>query len=348
MHRKGFSNMASPKKAGKAKSVPAKTTKKANKKKVRIAAIGAGGMANGVHYPSLADFNDVELVGLCDMFPDKLAATAEKFGFAQTFSDYKKMLDETQPDAVYILMPPYHLFDLTVECLKRGHGVFVEKPLGVTSGQAQSLARLAEKNNCPTMVGFQRRFCPLLIESKKRVEARGQILQCLARFVKSGGTQPYYNGAIDILTCDVIHAVDILRWMSGEVKKVSSTVDAFGGDVENAFNALMEFENGAVGMLLSNWVTGRRIYATEMHALNITALSEPDDRAIIYADGDETGETLISSEVAGSDEMHKKIGFYGENRHFIDCLKNGKLPETHFGDALKTMELVDRIYASQL
>jgi predicted dehydrogenase len=315
---------------------------------VRIAAIGAGGMANGVHYPSLADFSDVELVGLCDVFPDKLSVTAERFGFAQTFTDYKKMLDQTQPDAVYILMPPYHLFDLTVECLNRGHGVFVEKPLGVSSVQARSLARLAEKKGCQTMVGFQRRFCPLLIESKKRVEERGPILQCLARFVKSGGTQPYYGGAIDILTCDAIHAVDILRWMGGEVKKISSTVNALGGDVENAFNALMEFENGAVGMLLSNWVTGRRIYATEMHALNITALSEPDDRAIIYADGDETGEVLISSDVAGSDEMHKKIGFYGENRHFIDCLKNGKLPETHFGDALKTMELVDKIYASRL
>lgn len=341
--------MASSKTAAKAKTVKTKTAKKnTGKSKVRIAAIGAGGMANGVHYPSLVEFPDVELVGLCDVFPDKLAATAEKFGFAQIFSDYKKMLEETQPDAVYILMPPYHLFDLTVECLNRGHGVFVEKPLGVNSVQARSLARLAEKKECQTMVGFQRRFCPLLIESKKRVEERGQILQCLARFVKSGGTQPYYNGAIDILTCDAIHAVDILRWMGGEVKKLSSTVDAFGGDVQNTFNALMEFENGAVGMLLSNWVTGRRIYATEMHALNISAYSEPDDRAIIYADGDETGETLMSGEVAGSEEMYKKIGFYGENRHFIDCLQNGKLPETHFGDAVKSMELVDKIYASQL
>ena len=73
-------------------------------------------------------------------------------GFAQTFSDYKKMLDETQPDAVYVLMPPYHLFDLSVECLNRGHGVFVEKPLGVTSGQARNLARLAEKNNCSSLI----------------------------------------------------------------------------------------------------------------------------------------------------------------------------------------------------
>lgn len=328
-----------------AKPVQTKTTAK---EKVRIAAIGAGALANSMHYPSLAGFDDVELVGLCDIAPDKLEATAEKFGFAQTFSDYKKMLDETAPDAVYILMPPYHLFDLTIECLNRGHAVFTEKPLGVTSRQAGNLARLAEKKGCQTMVGFQRRFCPLLLESKKRVEARGPILQCLARFVKSGGTQPYYNGAIDILMCDTIHAVDILRWMGGEVKKISSTVNAFGGEVENAFNALMEFENGGVGMLLSNWVTGRRIYATEMHALNITAMSEPDDRAVIYADGDVAGETLISSEVAGSDKEYVKIGFAGENRHFVDCLKNGALPETHFGDAVKTMELVDKIYASQL
>ncbi len=89
------------------------------KEKIRLALIGAGGMANGVHYPSLAEFPDVEMAGICDLAEEKLVATAKKFHIPRTFTDYKKMLDEIKPDAVYILMPPHHLFDLVIECLKR-------------------------------------------------------------------------------------------------------------------------------------------------------------------------------------------------------------------------------------
>ena len=316
--------------------------------KVRLALIGAGNMANMMHYPSLVEFGDVEMAGLCDLDPDKLAKTAETFGVQRTFSEYKKMLDEVEPDAVYILMPPHHMFDLIAECLKRKLHVFIEKPPGLTVDQTRHLARLAEKNDCLTMTGFQRRFCPLLVESRKVVEERGPIIQCLARFVKSGGVDPYYNGAIDILTCDAIHAVDNLRWMGGEVKKIVGKVDNFYTDFPNAFNALVEFESGAVGMLLCNWVTGRRIYSVEMHAKNISAYADPDDCSTIYKDGGEEGEVIATREAAQSEKPHHYLGFAGENRHFIDSIKSGQQPQTNFADGIKTMELVQKIYGCPL
>ncbi len=64
----------------------------------------------------------------------------------------------------------------------------------------------------------------------------------------------------DILTCDAIHSVDNLRWMGGEVKKIISSVKNLYAEYDNAFNALLEFENGAVGMLITNWVVGKRIF----------------------------------------------------------------------------------------
>jgi virulence factor len=318
------------------------------KSNVKVACIGAGNMANGVHYPALHEFEDVEIVGLCDIVPDKLQQTAEKFEIENIYSDYRKMLDETQPDAVYILMPPHHVFDLAVESLNRGHHIFVEKPPGLTTNQTRSLARLAERKDALTMAGFQRRFCPLLVEAKRQAEERGPIIQCLARFVKSGGVVPYYGGAIDILTCDAIHAVDMLRWMGGDVKKLASTVGSYYAEMDNAFNALIEFESGAVGMLLTNWVTGRRTYAVEMHSKNFTVYADPDEEAIFYKDDDTKGDRLQSSAITGSDEMRHTIGFTAENRHFIDSIKAGTQPQTNFDDAVKTMELIDRIYSSQL
>ena len=51
-----------------------------SKGKVSIAVVGCGGMANNVHYPSLKSFNDVEIVGICDLHPDRLHATGDAWG----------------------------------------------------------------------------------------------------------------------------------------------------------------------------------------------------------------------------------------------------------------------------
>ena len=60
--------------------------------KVDVALIGAGGMANSVHYPSLADFDDVSLVGLCDLMSFKCQATAERFGIEKIYTEYQQMI----------------------------------------------------------------------------------------------------------------------------------------------------------------------------------------------------------------------------------------------------------------
>jgi len=317
-------------------------------KKVRVALIGAGVMANSVHYPSLVEMEDVEILGLCDLIPEKLKVTAEKFKISQTFTDYKEMLAKTSPDAVYILMPPHHLFDIVIFCLQNGLHIFIEKPPGITLNQTKEMAKLAEKKAVFTMVSFQRRFAPVMVKAKEIVREKSEILQCQANFFKYYSGGPYYNGAVDILTCDAIHSVDILRWMAGEVKKVCGSVRALFADYDNSFNALLEFENGAIGFLSTNWMSGKRIYSVEMHARGIVAFVDPEDKAIIYKDGKEEPKILLSKEVAQSNQLHKFAGFYSENRHFIDCIKEKKLPETNFSDAVKTMELVERIYRSQV
>jgi virulence factor len=113
------------------------------KRTVKIALIGAGNMANSVHYPSLIEIQGVELVGLCDMVPEKLEKTAARFGIKNTFADYREMIEATKPDAVYALMPPHHLYDVAMDVLEARCHLFVEKPPGVTAFQTECLARRA-------------------------------------------------------------------------------------------------------------------------------------------------------------------------------------------------------------
>ena len=317
--------------------------------KVNIALIGAGGMANGVHYPSLRECEDVNLVGLCDMVPSKLQATAERFEIEETFTDYKQMLEKTSPDAVYILMPPQHLFPLVIHCLSQQHHVFIEKPPGVTLHQTKEMARAAEKNNCKTMVGFNRRFIPLLQNVKTIVEKQGPIIQCMSTFHKNTPDARYYDGVIDVLTCDAIHAVDALRWLGGgEVKAVASDINSFYSERENSFNALVKFTSGASGYLCTNWAVGGRIHIFEMHAREISAYINPDagGRAILHTPEGTT--EITPEEAAGSDALHRAYGFYGESRHFVDCIQQNQQPLTCFADAVKTMELVTAIYQNRI
>ena len=318
-------------------------------KKVNIALIGAGGMANGVHYPSLSECEDVNLVGLCDLIPSKLQATAERFEIERTFTDYKQMLEKTSPDAVYVLMPPQHLFPIVMHCLSQQRHVFIEKPPGVTLHQTQEMARAAEKNGCKTMVGFNRRFIPLLQQVKSSVEANGPIIQCMSTFHKNTPSALYYDGVIDVLTCDAIHAVDALRWLGGgEVKAVASDINSFYAERENSFNAIVKFTSGASGYLCTNWAVGARIHIFEMHAREISAYINPDagGRAVLHTP---EGITEITPEAAaGSDATHRVYGFYGESRHFVNAILQDRQPDTCFADAVKTMELVSAIYQNRI
>jgi len=333
-----------------AKKTARKTAKKATRrlKKVRLALIGAGGMANKVHYPSLAEMADVELAALCDLDEQKLEETADFFDIGKRYTDYRKMLDEVKCNAVYALMPPHHVFDVAVDVLKRGHNLFIEKPPGVTTFQARTLAAHARKNKCLTMVGFNRRFAPLHVLARKIVEKKAPVNQIKVSFHKFADDPYYYDGVIDIIHCDAIHAVDTLRWLGGEVAGLASTVSSLDRDFPVAFNAVLRFESGALGILSTNWRTGRRYLGVEIHSPGASAYVETEVKASIYTDNDTEGVHYEAFEVAKSDEFRFIGGYYGENRHFIDCVKAGRQPSSNFADAAKTMDLADRICAATI
>lgn len=313
--------------------------------KVKVALIGAGGMANAVHYPSLALFDDVEMVGLCDLVPDRLKATAEKFRIKRTFGDYRKMLEATAPDAVYVLMPPHHLFDIAIHALSCGLHLFIEKPPGVTAEQTRQMANCAEAHGCVAMVGFNRRYIPLMRKCRDMVrEHGGPIIQAMSSFYKWHTAGPYYQGATDVLTCDAVHAVDALRFIGGDVSKVASDVSCQGMSFATRFNALVQFESGGAGVLMANWRVGGRVHQFEMHAEGISAYVNPNTYADILVEGADKAKRITAIRAAGSDEDRVYYGFEGENRAFIDAVKTGQEPESAMCDAVKTMELVNRIY----
>jgi len=81
-------------------------------KPLRVAVVGCGSMANRAHYPSLASFADVTIAAACDLDTARLQETADRYGIAGRYSDYRKMAEEVAPDAIYVIGPPHLLFDV--------------------------------------------------------------------------------------------------------------------------------------------------------------------------------------------------------------------------------------------
>ncbi len=311
---------------------------------VRVAMIGAGSMANQVHYPSLASFDDVEIAAICDIDTQRLAHTADAYEVEKRYVDYRAMVEATAPDAVYAIGQPHIFYDIWTWCLEQGLNLYIEKPLGLTLHQARSLAHLAKEHNCLTQVSFQRRSCPMVVKLRQACLERGPIVHAICRFYKCA-IDPYL-AARDHMLDDGVHAIDTLRWMcGGEVIRVQSVIRRVLVPDINFFSALLEFDNGATGLMVNSWTSGRRIFDVEMHAPGVCVEAEHEGKGYLYADGDTEGVEYDTREVAGSDAFHVYGGFQAKNREFIDGLKSGKLPSSHFGDALKTMEVAEALLA---
>lgn len=315
--------------------------------RIKVAMVGAGGMANRVHYPSLASFEDVEIAGICDIDPGRLNETADKYGIEKRYSDYRQMVEEVAPVAVWAIGPPHHMIDVWFWVLQQGLNLYVEKPMGLNLHQAQMLATLAEEKQVLTQVSFQRRTCPMVCLLRDKCLERGPIVHAVCEFYKAAISPSF--GATDHMHDDGVHALDTIRWMcGGEAVRVQSMTKAVQVPDINYIGAQIEFDNGAIGVMMNSWSSGRRTFRVQMHAPNICAEAEHETVGKLYADGDTEGQLFDTQEIAGSDEFHVYGGFEAKNREFVDCLKSGQLPGSHFGDAVKTMELAEVILAQAI
>ena len=323
--------------------------------KVSIAFIGCGSMANSVHYPSLTSFDDVEIVGICDLHAGRLNATGDKWGIprerrfeSRGYDDYQEMLGTLKPDGVYVIGQPHMAIDIWTWCLEQKMNLYIEKPMGLTMHQATMLAHLAEKNGCITQVSHQRRTVPLLHLVRNECLKKGPITHGVVEFYKCQ-ISPMV-GARDHMMDDCTHSVDTARWIcGGEVVGLDSECKRVGVPDINWIGATLHFDNGSTCCVLNSWASGRRVFRVQMHAPGISTDAEIEGKATLYADGDYNGKTYDTKEVAGSQETYIFGGFRAKNREFIDSLRHGEeVTSSPFRDTVKTMEICEAILANAL
>jgi predicted dehydrogenase/NADPH:quinone reductase-like Zn-dependent oxidoreductase len=140
---------------------------------VRIGFVGAGNYASSMLLPHLANQPGIELARVATRRSLSAVNAQRKFGFADAGTNLEAVFEDPTIDAVFIVTRHSAHAEMTCRALEAGKAVFVEKPLALTSVELDRiLATVDATGNDRVMVGFNRRFAPLLVEMRERTNAR--------------------------------------------------------------------------------------------------------------------------------------------------------------------------------
>lgn len=192
--------------------------------KLRIAFIGAGNISN-VHLQYLNKRSDVEISALCDINPDTLEKRTKQFG-GKPFRDFRQMLDEIKPDAVWICTPTGVRYEPLMACKKLMIPVFCEKPVARTVEEGQKILTELAEFNLQVQIGYVFRSMPV-IDVLKKLITDDEIHSFQSFYCNNSGltkrlSKWFYDKQISggALLDQATHNIDLLRYLLGEVEEV--------------------------------------------------------------------------------------------------------------------------------
>ena len=222
---------------------------------LRIALIGAGVMGRQ-HHQHLQNLTEAQLCAIADPGP-QAAEFAAQCGVAH-FTEHRQMLAAANPEAVIVANPNALHVSTALDCIAAGVPVLLEKPVGVHLDEVSELVTASERSGVPVLVGHHRRHNPLIVRARQLI-AQGALgrLTTVTALWQVHKPDSYYDiawrreaGAGMLLT-NLIHDLDLLRHLCGEVRQVQAVTNngVRGFANEDSAAVLLQFENGALGSL---------------------------------------------------------------------------------------------------
>ncbi len=328
---------------------------------IKVAIIGLGKM--GLSHCSILNAHpEVNLVGICDASTFVLEAF-NKYSRLKTYTEYKKMIDETQPDCLFVATPTKLHADMVTYALERDIHVFCEKPFSLTVEEGDRMATLAETKNLVNQVGYHNRFIGTFKEMKRLVE--GGVLGELSHFagsaygpvvLKEKGSTWRSNrkeggGCLFDYTS---HVLNLIHFILGKPVDAKGTLlkKIFSSEVEDAVYSSLHLENGLTGQLSVNW-------SDETYRKMSTSIQIEGKKGKMIADATEL--KIYLKEENKNENLNKgwtikyitdltplvNFNLRGEEYsaqidHFISCIKHKKRENINsFNQALATDKIID-------
>jgi virulence factor len=304
---------------------------------IRVAVVGAGRFAGLAVLPILRRLPDVRLVAVTGRTPEKVARAATLFNIPQTFGSVEELLAGAEFDAAAVCTPPQAHAAAVTALLRAGKDVYCEKPLAPTLSEMEAMVALAKQAGRVFMVGMNRRYAPVCVRAKELFADRRLDLCVVEKHKDVLDQRPLFN--------DGLHMIDYMRWVcGGRARVVSALARAEDPERESTLTAVIEFENGPVGVFLMNRRAGRWMERATLHGGGCSTTLDFPDSSLTHLDGESTFYEFRPKDWAWAVDMLEKGGFLQEMEDFIRCVRTRETPRAPAEDAVESHRVVDTIY----
>lgn len=310
---------------------------------MKILVVGCGSIGKR-HLRNLKTLGVEELVA-CDPQQPLRDAIAAEVG-AVPCATYEEGLRQ-QPQAVFLCTPPSLHATQALLAAEQGCDLFIEKPLSHTRDGLDRLQAVAEERSLVTLIGCNMKFHPCIAMIKALLEKR-RIGRPYSIRVESGQYLPDWRPQLDYrknygahqaqgggAILDIIHEIDYVRWLMGEVQEVACFAGTVGDlqiDTEDVAEIICRFQGGAIGELHLDYLSRR--YTRSLHIMGSSGniLWDWHAGAIqLFADG--KLETLTPAPFAINDM------FVQELSHFLTCVRQRTPTLFPLHDARQVLEI---------
>jgi predicted dehydrogenase len=250
-------------------AVPAATADR-----VRLGMIGAGAFANSTLLPAMKGLERLDLAGVSSGSGLSARTTAQRFAFRYAASSADEILGDDRINTIAILTRHNLHARMAIAALEKGKNVFVEKPLALTDDEldavVEAYSQASVSSSAPQlMVGFNRRFAPMVVELKEQLAAVHEplVIHCRvnAGFIPpTHWTQDAEQGG-GRLRGEVCHFIDLLVHLAGAAPVTANTVALPDGGRYNGDNLIVtaQFANGSIGTV-TYVANGNKRFGKEM------------------------------------------------------------------------------------
>lgn len=333
-------------------------------KEIGFGIIGCGTISNW-HAGAISKIEGARLIGATDVGKDYREVFAEKWNI-KAYESLDEMLNDKEIDVVSICTPSGLHAPLAIQAANSGKHIITEKPMAITLKEADEMIAACEKNNVKMAVISQLRFTDAVIKLRDAVK-KGMLgkLICGDIYMKFYRSQEYYDkggwrgtwkmdggGA---LMNQGIHGVDLLQYVMGDVKSVFAHTRTLARniEVEDTASAVLEFENGALGVIQGTTSiypgTPRRL---EVNGDKGTIVLEED--SIIAWDilGQEKDPEMVFERTkSGAASNPTAFGIEGHIKQIgdmVDAIRNNKKPLVDQYEGRKPVQIITAIYESSI
>jgi UDP-N-acetyl-2-amino-2-deoxyglucuronate dehydrogenase len=327
---------------------------------LRFGIIGCGRVAPR-HAQSILEIPNADLVAVADEILSRAQNFETKYN-AQPYSDYHELLARDDIDVVNVCVPSGLHKQLVLDVIAAGKHVIVEKPIALSTSDANEMIQAAEDADIKLCVILQNRFNAPMQELYDAVKSDkiGKILLGNAT-VRWYRPQSYYEDgwhgtwAMDggALMNQSIHHIDALQWLVGDVESVFAFTgtQAHQMEAEDTGVVVLRFKNGALGSIEGSTITypqnieGSVAVFGEKGSLKIggTALNR---KVLWRVDGElENEREIITGDLVDPHSV------YGSSHRLviedmIDAIHEDRQPRTHGAEGKRSLALVQAIYES--